>query len=172
MHQTTIAGQPLHTILMAAPTVLIPFGFILDALHSATGDEDYAKASYYSMAGGVIGGLAASAVGVADYVAEKPEGEAKHQGQIHAMIGGAALLASVANMILKRSNRQHTTGALVLSAIAAAGTLASNYYGKDASSEHAEAGVHTDDDKVRIDHTNVDVEQYVAAGPSKLHAPQ
>lgn len=172
MHQTTIAGQPLQPILMAAPAVLIPFGFILDALHSATGDEDYAKASYYSMAAGVVGGLAASAVGVADYVADKPEGEAKHQGQMHAMITGAALLASVANLILKRDNRQHGAGALVLSAIAATGTLASTYYGKSASGEHAGAGVHTDDDKVRIDHTNADVEQYVAAGPSRLHAPQ
>ena len=172
MHKTTIAGQPLHTILMAAPTVLIPFGFILDALHSATGDEDYAKASYYSMAGGVVGGLAASVAGVADYVAEHPDGEAKHHGQMQAMITGAALLASVANLILKRDKRQHTTGALALSAIAAAGTLASRYYGQNTAGEHAEAGVHTDQDKVRIDHTNVDVEQYVAAGPSPLHAPQ
>jgi uncharacterized membrane protein len=176
MNKITIAGQPLHTILKAAPTVLIPFGFILDALHNATGDEDYAKASYISMAGGVIGGLAASAAGVADYVAEKPEGQAKQDSQLHAMITGAAMLASVANLILKRSNRQHTTGALVLSAIAAAGTLATNVAGKrsngEESSEHAEVGVHTDGDKTRIDHTNVDVEQYVAAGPSDLHAPQ
>jgi uncharacterized membrane protein len=172
MQETTIAGKPLHTILMAAPAVLIPFGFILDALHSATGDDDYAKASYYSMAGGVLGGLAASAVGVADYVAEKPEGEAKHESQLHAVITGAAMLASVANLILKRSNRQHTTGALVLSAIAAAGTIANTVMGKRPDGEHAEAGVHTDADKTRIDHTNVDVEQYVAAGPSGLHAPQ
>ena len=175
MQQTTIAGKPLHTMLMAAPAVLIPFGFILDALHSATGDEDYAKASYYSMAGGVIGGLAASAVGVADYVADKPEGEAKQDSQVHAVLTGAAMLASVANLILKRSNRQHTTGALVLSAIAAAGALANSVVGKgaqDVNGEHAEAGMHTDDDKTRIDHTRGDVEQYVVAGPSVLHAPQ
>lgn len=175
MQKNTIAGKPLHTMLMAAPAVLIPFGFILDALHSATGDEDYAKASYYSMAGGVIGGLAASAVGVAQYVADKPEGEAKQESQVHAVLTGAAMLASVANLILKRSNRQHTTGALVLSAIAAAGALANSVVGKgaeDVNGAHAEAGMHTDDDKTRIDHTRVDVEQYVAAGPSVLRAPQ
>jgi uncharacterized membrane protein len=176
MQKITIAGQPLHSILMAAPAVLIPFGFILDALHSATGDEDYAKASYLSMAGGVIGGLAASAAGVADYVAEKPEGEAKQEGQLHAVLTGAALLASVGNLILRRSRREHTVGALALSAIAAAGTLASTVYGKRMDTaqdaDHAEAGVHADQDKVRIDHTNPDVEQYVAAGPSSLHAPQ
>lgn len=172
MQKITIAGQPLHTILMAAPAVLIPFGFILDALHSATGDEDYAKASYLSMAGGVIGALAASAAGVADYVAEPPEGEAKHEGQLHAILTGAAMLASVGNLILRRSKREHTVGALALSAIAAAGTLASTVYGKRMDGDHAEVGMHTDQDKVRIDHTNLDVEQYVTAGPSNLHAPQ
>ena len=180
MNKITVAGQPLHSILMAAPAVLIPFGFILDALYSATGDEDYAKASTISMAGGVIGGLAASAAGVADYVAEKPEGEAKQEGQLHAILTGASLLASVGHLILRRSRREHTLGALALSAIAAAGTLASSAYGKrmagghggsSEAGEHAEAGVHTDQDKVRIDHTNPDVEQYVAAGPSTLHAP-
>ncbi|UVW29596.1 DUF2231 domain-containing protein [Massilia sp. H6] len=175
MHNTTIAGKPLHTMLMAAPAVLIPFGFILDALHNATGDEDYAKASFYSIAGGVVGGLAASTVGVAQYVADQPEGQAKHESQVHAVLTGAAMLASVANLILKRSNRQHTTGALVLSAIAAAGALANSVVGNGAhaaNGEHAEAGVHTDDDKTRIDHTRGDVEQYVVAGPSALHAPK
>ncbi|MGH8855092.1 MAG: DUF2231 domain-containing protein, partial [Telluria sp.] len=140
------------------------------ALHSATGDEDYAKASYLSMAGGVIGGLAAGAASVADYVAEHPEGEAKHESQLHAMLSGAALLASVGSLILRRSKREHTAGALALSAIAAAGTLASTVYGKRAD-DHAAAGVQADQDKVRIDHSNPDVEQYVAAGPSPLHAP-
>ncbi|RLM52608.1 hypothetical protein DVK02_16465, partial [Halobellus sp. Atlit-31R] len=73
MNKITIAGQPLHSVLSAAPAILIPFGFILDAMHSATGDEDYAKASYLSMGAGIVGGLAASVAGVAEYVADKPQ---------------------------------------------------------------------------------------------------
>lgn len=176
MQKTTIAGHSLHSILTAAPAVLIPFGFILDALHSATGDEDYAKASYLSMAGGIAGGLAASVAGAVDYVAEKPQGDVKHEGQLHAALTGAALLAGAANLILRREGRHETGGSLALSAIAAAGTLASGWFGmRMGSGEHAEVGMGAKNAQqdVRIDHTAVDVEQYVAAGPSTtLHPPQ
>lgn len=174
MHKITIAGQPLHSILSAAPAILIPFGFILDAMHSATGDDDYAKASYLSMAGGIVGGLAAGAAGVADYVADKPQGEARHESQLHAALTGAALLVGAANLVLRRQGSHARGGSLALTALSAAGVLASEYLGKrmGGSGEHAEAGVHANQDDVRIDHRAPDVEQYVAAGPSTLHAPE
>ncbi|MCD2517330.1 DUF2231 domain-containing protein [Massilia sp. G4R7] len=176
MQKTTIAGHSLHSILMAAPAVLIPFGFILDALHSATGDEDYAKASYLSMAGGIAGGLAASVAGAVDYAAEKPQGDTKQEGQLHAALTGAALLAGAANLILRREGRHDSGGSLALSAIAAAGTLASSWFGMRMSgSDHAQVGMGAENAQqdVRIDHTALDVEQYVAAGPSTtLHPPQ
>ena len=174
MNKITIAGQPLHSILSAAPAVLIPFGFILDAMHSATGDDDYAKASYLSMGAGIVGGLAASAAGVADYVADKPQGEARREGQLHAALTGAALLVGAANLVLRRQGSHARGGSLALTALSAAGVLASEYLSKQmsGSSEHAEAGVHADQADVRIDHSAPDVEQYVAAGPSTLHAPQ
>lgn len=182
MNKITIAGQPLHSILGAAPAVLIPFGFILDAMHSATGDEDYAKASYLSMGAGIVGGLAASVAGVADYVADKPQGaklldETKREGQLHAALTGAALLVGAANLVLRRQGTHARGGSLALTALSAAGVLASEYLGKrmggdSASGEHAEAGVHADGQDVRIDHRAPDVEQYVAAGPSSLHAPE
>ena len=178
MNKITIAGQPLHSILGAAPAVLIPFGFILDAMHSATGDEDYAKASYLSMGAGIVGGLAAGAAGVADYVADKPQAESKREGQLHAALTGAALLVGAANLVLRRSGAHARGGSLALSALSAAGVLASEYLGKrmgseaGASGEHAEAGVHARQDDVRIDHSVTDVEQYVVAGPSTVHAPE
>ncbi len=176
MNKITIAGQPLHSILGAAPAILIPFGFILDAMHSATGDEDYAKASYLSMGAGIVGGLAAGAAGVADYVADKPQGEAKREGQLHAALTGAALLVGAANLVLRRQGSHARGGSLALTALSAAGVLASEYLGRrmggdSDSGEHAEAGVHADGQDVRIDHRAPDVEQYVAAGPSSLHAP-
>jgi len=176
MNKITIAGQPLHSVLSAAPAILIPFGFILDAMHSATGDEDYAKASYLSVGAGIVGGLAASAAGVADYVADKSQGaEVQREGQLHAALTGAALLVGAANLVLRRQGSHARGGSLALTALSAAGVLASEYLGRRMGgngSEHAEAGVHTDEDKTRIDHTATDVEQYVAAGPSTLHAPE
>ena len=177
MQKTTIAGHSLHSILMAAPAVLIPFGFILDALHSATGDEDYAKASYLSMAGGIAGGLVASVAGAVDYAAEKPQGDTRHEGQLHAALTGAAMLAGAANLILRREGRHDSGGSLLLSAIAAAGTLASSWYGVRMSDAQQQAqvgmGAANAEQDVRIDHKALDVEQYVTAGPSTtLHPPQ
>lgn len=164
MNKITIAGQPLHSILGAAPSVLIPFGFILDAMHSATGDEDYAKASYLSMGAGIVGGLAAGAAGVAEYVADKPQGEARREGQLHAALTGAALLVGAANLVLRRRGSHARGGSLALTALSAAGVLASEYLGR-------RMGGDGDGQDVRIDHRAPDVEQYVAAGPSPLHAP-
>ncbi|MFC0251188.1 DUF2231 domain-containing protein [Massilia consociata] len=178
MNKITIAGQPLHTIMSAAPAVLIPFGFILDAMHSATGDEDYAKASYLSMAGGIVGGLAAGVAGVAEYVADKPEGEARHDSQLHAALTAGALLVGAANLVLRRQGTHARGGSLALTALSAAGVLASEYLGRRMSGtegtagEHVEAGVHANHEDVRIDHTVTDVEQYVAAGPSSVHPPK
>ncbi len=171
MNKITIAGQPLHSILGAAPAILIPFGFILDAMHSATGDEDYAKASYLSMGAGIVGGLAAGAAGVADYVADKPEGEARREGQLHAALTGAALLVGAANLVLRRQGSHARGGSLALTALSAAGVLASEYLGRRMGG-NSESGEHADGQDVRIDHRAPDVEQYVAAGPSSLHAPE
>lgn len=176
MQQTTIAGHSLRSILIAAPTVLIPFGFILHAMHSATGDEDYAKASYISMVGGVAGGLAASVIGAIDYSGEKPQGQLKRDGQMRAALTGAAMLANTANLILRREGRHDSGGSVLLSALAAAGTLAARWFDDRIEAERAQsgagvAGVDNAGQDVRIDHHAPDVEQYVAAGPSTLHAP-
>jgi uncharacterized membrane protein len=178
MQQTTIAGHSLRSILITAPTVLIPFGFILDALHSATGDEDYAKASYMSMTGGVIGGLAASMVGAIDFSGEKPHGQLKRDGQIRAALTGAAMLANAANLILRRKGHHDSGGSVFLSALAATGTLASRWYDDRVEADRAAAeragpeGVSTQQD-VRIDHSAPEVEQYVAAGPATdTHPPR
>ena len=178
MHQTTVAGHSLRSILIAAPTVLIPSGFILHAMHRATGDEDYAKASYYSMVGGVAGGLAASVVGAIDYSGETKQGQMKHDGQMRAALTGAAMLANTANLILRREGRHDHGGSVFLSALAPPGTLAARWFDDRIEAERANggsaiAGVDNTGQDVRIDHSAPDVEQYVAAGPSTdLHPPQ
>ena len=128
------------------------------------------------MGAGIVGGLAAGAAGVAEYVADKPQGEARREGQLHAALTGAALLVGAANLVLRRRGSHARGGSLALTALSAAGVLASEYLGRRMGGdgdggEHAEAGVHADGQDVRIDHRAPDVEQYVAAGPSPLHAP-
>jgi uncharacterized membrane protein len=129
MPKSTLAGHPLHPMLIVAPAALIPFGFILDAMHRATGDDDYATASYYSLAGGLIGGLAAGVAGAMDYMTIERETDVKRTANIHALLNTSALALTAANVAMRKDTRSHRGGSLAMSALAAAGVLVSGWFG-------------------------------------------
>ena len=129
MPQSTVAGHPLHPMLIVAPAALIPFGFILDAMHHATGKETYSNAAYYSMVGGVIGGLAAATAGVIDYLSIPPQTEVKRTANLHAALNIGALALTAANVAARQNKPNHAGGSLVLSALSAIGILVSGWFG-------------------------------------------
>lgn len=129
MPRSTLAGHPLHPMLIVAPAALLPFGFILDAMHQATGKPSYANAAYYSLVGGLIGGLAAGAAGAMDYMTIRPETDVKRTANVHASLNGAALAVTAANVLARRDQPDHAGGSLALSAIAALGVLVSGWFG-------------------------------------------
>lgn len=127
MPKSTLAGHPLHPMLIVAPAALIPFGFILDALYRRSGDESYADAAYYSLVGGLIGGVAAGAAGAMDYLTIAPETGIKRTANVHASLNGAALALTAINVAQRRADRRG--GSLMLSAVAAAGVMVSGWFG-------------------------------------------
>jgi uncharacterized membrane protein len=129
MPKSTLAGHPLHPMLIVAPAALIPFGFILDAIHRATDNDDYANAAFYSLTGGLIGGLAAGVAGAMDYLEIESETEVKQTANVHAMLNGGVLAVTAANLALRRNGYKHTGGSLALSAIAAVGVIVSGWFG-------------------------------------------
>src|SRR4051794_41905893 len=96
MPKSTFAGHPLHPMLIVAPAALLPFGFILDAMHRSTDNPDYANAAYYSLAGGLIGGLAAGVAGALDYMTIDSKTHVKRTANPHPMLnrGGRAPAAA------------------------------------------------------------------------------
>jgi uncharacterized membrane protein len=129
MPKSTVAGHPLHPMLIVAPAALIPFAFALDALHRATGDDSYADAAYYSLAGGLLGGAAAAAAGIMDYLTIAPETAVKRTANVHAALNSAAMLAAGANLLARRGKPHHRGGSLLLSALATAGVVVSGWFG-------------------------------------------
>lgn len=129
MPKSTLAGHPLHPMLIVAPAALIPFGFILDAMHRATHNDDYANAAFYSLTGGLIGGLAAGVAGAMDYLEIDSGTEVKQTANVHALLNGGALAVTAANLALRRNGYKHTGGPLALSAIAAVGVILSGWFG-------------------------------------------
>jgi uncharacterized membrane protein len=131
MPKSTLAGHPLHPMLIVAPAALIPFGFILDAMTRSLDEDDYANAGYYSLTGGLIGGLAAGVAGAMDYMAIEPETEVKRTANVHAILNGAALALTAANLAMRRNEYKHggTGATLAMGAIAALGVLVSGWFG-------------------------------------------
>jgi uncharacterized membrane protein len=131
MPKLTLAGHPLHPMLVVAPAALIPFGFILDAMARSTDNDDYANAAYYSLTGGLVGGLAAGIAGAMDYVEIESETEVKRTANVHAMLNGGALALTAASVAMRRDAYKHggTGATLAMGAIAALGVLVSGWFG-------------------------------------------
>lgn len=129
MPKSTLAGHPLHPMLVVAPAALIPFGFILDAMHRATDNDDYANAAYLSLAGGLVGGLAAGVAGAMDYLTIEEHTDVKRTANVHALLNGGALALTAANVAMRREGYKHTGGSLALSALAAVGVIVSGWFG-------------------------------------------
>jgi uncharacterized membrane protein len=131
MPKSTIAGHPLHPMLIVAPAALIPFGFILDAMARSSDNDDYANAAYYSLTGGLIGGLAAGVAGAMDYLTIAPETDVKRTANVHAMLNGGALALTAANVAMRRNEYKHggSGATLAMGAIAALGVMVSGWFG-------------------------------------------
>lgn len=129
MPKSTLAGHPLHPMLIVAPAALIPFGFILDAMYRSTGKSSYSNAAYYSLVGGLAGGVAAAGAGVMDYLTIQPETEVKRTANMHAILNASALALTAANVVRRNNMPEHRGGSIAMSALAAAGVLISGWFG-------------------------------------------
>jgi uncharacterized membrane protein len=116
-------------MLVVAPAALIPFGFILDAMHGATSKSSYSNAAYFSLVGGLIGGVAAATAGAMDYLMIESHTDVKRTANMHALLNGGALALTAANVVMRKEQPAHTGGSLALSAIAAVGVLVSGWFG-------------------------------------------
>jgi uncharacterized membrane protein len=105
MPKATLAGHPLHPMLITAPAALIPFGFLMGAMYRSTGKESYSNAAYYSLMGGLIGGFAAGTAGAMDYATIRPDTHVKRIANLHAALNIGALEGANALMARVRVGR-------------------------------------------------------------------
>jgi uncharacterized membrane protein len=129
MPLTTFAGHPLHPQLVEFPLGLLPFSFAMDLMHLTTGDQSYADAAYYSMAGGMLGGLAAGATGFADYLTIPDNTHSKKTANVHATLNLGIMGMYGLNLFLRKGRRSPGVVPTLLSALGTLGLVASAWYG-------------------------------------------
>ncbi|MGE5098299.1 MAG: DUF2231 domain-containing protein [Betaproteobacteria bacterium] len=79
----SIAGHPIHPMLVPIAIGGFILSFIFDIVCIATGSTDpWATVAFYTMIGGIVGALAAAIFGFVDLMS-LPEGRARHVGYAH-----------------------------------------------------------------------------------------
>ena len=94
-------GHSVHPILIVFPLGLLATATIFDVLYLVTGRGTLAQASYWMLAAGVLGGLAAALFGWIDWFAIPSGTRAKRIGLAHGGTNVAALVIFGASFLLR-----------------------------------------------------------------------
>ena len=78
-----ILGHPIHPILIPFPLGLLSTSVVIDVIHLLTGNGKWSEVSFWMIAAGVIGGLAAAVFGLIDWLAIPSSTRAKAVGMWH-----------------------------------------------------------------------------------------
>ena len=112
-------GHPIHSILIAFPVGLLTSAVVFDVVYLIRGEGKWPEISFWMIAAGVIGGLAAAVFGLIDWLAIPSGTRAKSVGLWH----GSANVVMVTLFIVSWLLRTDAPGdpgtvAIVLSFVA------------------------------------------------------
>jgi uncharacterized membrane protein len=80
-----LLGHPIHPMLIVYPLGLLSAAVIFDLLYLVTGNEQLATFSFWAIAAGLVGGLAAALFGLIDWLAIPRGTRAKRIGLYHGL---------------------------------------------------------------------------------------
>ena len=94
-------GHPVHPMLIPFPLGLLPTSVLFDLVYLLTGNGKWAEISFWMIAVGVAGGLAAAVFGTID-MARVPDGTRAHSvGAWHAVLGASLLVLFAVSWLLR-----------------------------------------------------------------------
>jgi uncharacterized membrane protein len=125
--RVTVAGHPVHPMLVAIPIGLWIFTLTSDVVFAVTGDARWQATAFFTLAGGIAGALLAAVPGLFDLLGLQSERE-RRIGIFHMSVNVALVVVQAINFAL-RASQGHTNFTFALSALAVAGLLGSGWLG-------------------------------------------
>ena len=123
-----IAGHPIHPMLVTLPIGLFVFSFVCDLIYVfGSGNPTFAILALYTMAGGIVGALAAAIFGFIDLMSLPPE--PRKTGLAHMTINLVVVVLYVINCWLRSGTPESPGGYVWLSLIAIALLVVSGWLG-------------------------------------------
>ncbi|MGH7662769.1 MAG: DUF2231 domain-containing protein [Gemmatimonadaceae bacterium] len=123
-------GHPIHPMLIVYPLGLFGTAVVFDIIYFFTGQAGAAVTSYWMIAAGVVGGLAAAVFGTIDWIAIPKGTRAKKLGAWHG-IGNVVVVALFAASWFARGDYHLATpvSAMVLGIIGVAIAVVTGWMG-------------------------------------------
>ena len=107
-----LLGHPIHPMLVVFPLALLSSAVLFDILYFVTDADGLATFSFWAIAVGVIGGLAAAVFGLIDWLALPRETRAKRIGLVHG-IGNVVIVGLFAlSWLLRLGAPEYEPGVL------------------------------------------------------------
>jgi uncharacterized membrane protein len=98
--RVTIAGHPVHPMLVPIPIGLWIFSLICDFAYVSTDDARWAVTAYFTLGGGIIGALLAAVPGLLDLIGMR-DSRAVRIGVYHLVLNLAIVAVQAANFWLR-----------------------------------------------------------------------
>jgi uncharacterized membrane protein len=98
-----LLGHPIHPMLVVFPLALFATAVLFDILYLVTDEDTLAAFSFWAIAAGVVGGLAAAVFGLIDWLGLPSETRAKRIGLVHG-VGNVVIVGLFAVSWLLRLN--------------------------------------------------------------------
>jgi len=120
----SIAGHPLHPILVAFPIGLWTFGFVADLVYLfLSSNYAWKETAFFCIGGGLIGAVVAAAPGLVDYAGITGKGRLKKIAVAHLILNVGALAIFGASFALRWGEQAAQTSSLLPVALAGFGVL-------------------------------------------------
>lgn len=121
------ANHPIHPMLVPFPIGLWVFSLVADIIYLASDNVSWATVAYYSMAGGIIGAIAAAVPGFLDYLALKPS-RIRDIAFRHLLFNVVALILFIVNFFVREAGTV-SAGPFILSIVGVLLIMVSGWLG-------------------------------------------
>ncbi len=127
--RVSIAGHPLHPMLVTIPIGLWVFSLVSDIAYLSTGDMRWESTAYFTLGGGIVGALLAAVPGLLDYLGLHEPRE-RRVASIHLVLNLAIVVVQVVNFWLRAEGAPGGQNLPVLiSVVAVAALVVSGWLG-------------------------------------------
>ncbi|SRR5579883_887575 len=132
-----IAGHPIHPILVQFPIAFLVGALLTDIVFWLAHDPFWARASFWLIAAGLAGGLAAALTGLLDFL-RIPRVRKRTAGWAHLILNVSAIVLTTINLLVRLSNQISSIlpWGLILSVIVATLLGVSGWYGGELIYRH------------------------------------